>query len=144
LQAVEIQKRCDSASLEEILNSIESKYNVIRNEYLNGGREKGDPAEGIKELIEQLKIAPSIGPSLEGKIFSSVCRGARAGCFYLKSASTSAGKSRTSVFDACHLCYPVRWSHEQQTFIKEFDSEGEAREPRKILFIVTEMDKIEL
>ena len=144
LKAIEIQQHFDSASIEEILNSVEGKYNEIRNEFLNGGKKKGDPAEGIYKLIDDLCKSPNIGPSLEGKIFSSACRGARAGCFFLKSASTSAGKTRTSVFDACRLAYPVRWSHNKQTFIEEVDKDGVFREPRKVLFIVTEMDKEEL
>ena len=144
LQAVKIQEHFDNSSVEEILNSVEAKYNVIRNEYLNGGRLKGDPAEGILQLIDDLQKAPNVGPSLEGEIFSTACRGARDGCFYLKSASTNAGKTRTSVFDACHLAYPIRWSEKQQTFIEETDAQGNARDARKVLFIVTEMEKEEL
>ena len=140
----ELVDKLDKASLEDILNSIEKDYSAIRNDFLNGGRTKGDPAEKINELIEDLRTKPSIGPSLEGKIFSSVCRGARSGCFFLKSSSTSGGKSRTSIFDACHLCYPKRWSHEKEAFIQEYTAEGVPREPTKVLFIVTEMDKEEL
>jgi replicative DNA helicase len=144
MAVIQAQERYDAASLEDILNSVEGKYNIIRNDFLNGGRLKGDPAEGLSELIEELRTTPNIGPSLEGKIFSSVCRGAREGCFYLKAASTSAGKTRTSVFDACHLAYPIRWSYEKGTFIHEVTASGEMRQPRKVLFIVTEMDKEEL
>ena len=139
-----IQEHFDQSSIEDILNSVEGKYNIIRNEYLQGGRAKGDPAEGIFDLIDELKKSPNIGPCLEGKIFSSACRGAREGCFYLKSSSSGSGKTRTSVFDACRLTYPIRYSHEKGTFIREVDSEGNEREPRKTLFIVTEMDKEEL
>ena len=141
----QIKAKLEQASIDDILNSIEKNYSEIRNEFLNGGRLNGDPAEGIYELIEDLKNAPSIGPGLEGKIFSSVCRGARKGCFFLKSASTSAGKTRTSIFDACHLAYPKRWSHKANSFIEEIDAlTGKIREPRKVLFIVTEMDKEEI
>ena len=140
----EIQAHFDELSIEDMLNSVEGKYNIIRNEFLQGGRVKGDPADGIFELIEELQKSPNIGPSLEGKIFSSACRGARQGCFYLKSASSGSGKTRTAVFDACHLAYPIRWSHEYQTFIKELDYNGQPRDPYRVLFIVTEMDKQEL
>ena len=140
----EIIERLERASLEDILNNIEKDYNEIRNDFLNGGKAQGDPAEGLTTLIEDLRKSPSIGPSLEGKMFSSVCRGAREGCFFLKSASTSAGKSRTSIFDACHIAYPKRWSHEKKDFIEEIQANGEPRLPRKVLFIVTEMDKEEL
>ena len=140
----ELIDRLEKASLEDILNTVEKDYSEIRNDFLNGGRTKGDPAEGLTTLIEDLRKSPSIGPSLEGKIFSSVCRGARKGCFFLKSASTSAGKSRTSIFDACHIAYPKRWSHDKNAFIEEIQANGEPRQPRKVLFIVTEMDKEEL
>lgn len=140
----ELIDKLEKASLEDILNTIEKDYSEIRNDFLNGGRTKGDPAEGLVELIEDLRKSPSIGPSLEGHMFSSVCRGARQGCFFLKSSSTSGGKSRTSIFDACHLCYPKRWSHEKNCFIEEYNIDGTPRAPRKVLFIVTEMDKEEL
>lgn len=144
LKETELQQHLDESSLEDILNSVENKYNIIRNEFLHGGKLNGDPAEGIFTLIDNLQKKPSIGPSLEGQIFSTVCRGARDGCFYLKSASTACGKSRTSVFDACRIAYPERWSHTENTFIREFTAEGYPRQARKVLFIVTEMDKEEL
>ena len=144
LEETKLIKKLDDASLEEILNSVEKDYTEIRNEFLSGGRTKADPSEGVFKLIDDLQKSPSIGPSLEGRIFSSVCRGARQGCFFLKSASTSAGKTRTSVFDACRIAYPKRWSHKANSFIEEVNAQGEFREPRKVLFIVTEMDKEEL
>lgn len=140
----EIIKRFDEASLEDILNTVEKKYSEIRNDVLNYGRQHGDPAVGIMTLIDKLKETPSIGPPLEGQIFNAVCRGARNGCFFLKSASTSGGKSRTSVFDACRLAYPKRWSYKTNSFIEEINKEGKVRAPHKVLFIVTEMDKEEI
>lgn len=140
----EMINKLEKATLEEILNSVEKGYSEIRNEFLNGGKMQGDPAEGLQQLIEDLRQSPSIGPSLEGHMFSSVCRGAREGCFFLKSSSTSGGKSRTSIFDACHLAYPKRWSHEKNCFVEMYDAVGNPVPPRKVLFIVTEMDKEEL
>ena len=141
---VELQKNFDEATLEEILNNVEGNFNLIREEFLRGKNNQGNPAEGILELIDELQQAPNMGPSLEGKIFSSACRGARAGCFYLKSSSSGTGKTRTSVFDACKLAYPVRWCHEKQCFTRDITNEGEEVQPKKVLFIVTEMDKEEL
>lgn len=144
LRIRQAQELFDQSSVEDILNNVEGKYNLIRNEYLNGGRTKGDPAEGIFSLIEDLRARPSVGPSLEGAIFSSACRGAREGCFFLKSASTNCGKTRTAVFDACRLAFPERWSRDKNNFIIEATRDGEIRQPRKVLFIVTEMDREEL
>ena len=143
LKASEIQKHCEDSSLDDILAEVEGKFNEIRNDFVNGTKRNGDPANSIFELIDNLQKTPNIGPDLEGDIFSSACRGAREGCFFLKSASTNAGKSRTSVFDACRLAYPKRWSHEKGTFIHEINFD-EPRQPRKVLFIVTEMDVEEI
>ena len=139
----QIIKKFDDSSLEDILNEIEKDYSAIRNDVLNGGKKQGDPAEGLIPLIEKLKTQPSIGAALEGDVFNAICRGARQGCFFLKSASTSGGKSRTSVFDACRIAYPKRWSYKEGAFIEEV-IKGEVRKPNKVLFIVTEMDKEEL
>lgn len=139
LKANEIQKHCEEASLDDILVEVEGKFNKIRNDFVNDTKKNGDPANNIYELIDTLQKTPNVGPDLEGAIFSAACRGAREGCFFLKSASTNAGKSRTSVFDACRLAYPTRWSHIKGTFINEIDFD-EIRQPRKVLFIVTEMD----
>ena len=139
----EIRERFDNATIEDILTNVEAKFNEIKSDFLKNGRASSDPADGIFELLDSLEASPDNGPALIGDIFSMACRGARSGCLYIKSASTSVGKSRTAVFDACHLCYPVHWSYEQGTFVRNI-IDGELQEPRKVLFIVTEMSKDEL
>jgi len=143
LKENEINERFENSSIDDILNSVESKFNEIKNDFINGRKDKGDPANNIFSLIDSLKDRPDSGPDLEGQIFSNACRGAREGCLFLKSASTNAGKSRTSVFDACRLAYPERWSHEKGIFVHDLGFD-EPREPRKVLFIVTEMDMEEI
>lgn len=139
LIANEIQERFDEASIEDIMASVEGKFNEIKNNFINQNAANHDPSVNLLNLIDKLQETPDVGPNVEGDIFNMACRGARAGCLFLKSASTNAGKSRTSVFDACRLAYPERWSHEKMTFIKEMDFD-QPRQPRKVLFIVTEMD----
>lgn len=139
-------ERFENSSIEEILNAIEQKYTIIRNAYLNNGSKRGDPSEGIDQLIERLRSTPAIGAELLGDIFSMVTRGARKGCYYLKAASTSCGKTRTSVFDACKVAFPEHYSFNSAypTFVVEKDMYGNPKPAEKVLFIVTEMDKEEL
>jgi len=139
LKEQEIAQRLDESTIDDILNSVEGKFNDIKNNFINGRKQKTDPSNEIFSLIESLKERPDSGPDLEGEIFTTACRGAREGCLFLKSASTNAGKSRTSVFDACRLAYPERWSHEKGIFVRDLEFD-EPRQPRKVLFIVTEMD----
>lgn len=136
-------ERFEAASTDDILNTIEGNFQKIKTEFLNGGKVEADASHGIDELLEQLKIAPNIGPDLMGEWFNTAVRGARAGCFYLKSAGSGCGKSRTSVYDACKLCYPIRYSLKDKAFIQEMENNA-PRNPRKVLFVVTEMDNEEI
>lgn len=144
LEEVEMQKRFDESSIDDILNCVEGKYNEIKSLYINGQKKKTDVADGIKELIADLKQHPDNGPLMEGDLMSLALRGARSGKLFLRSAASNAGKTRGAVFDACRLAYPIRYSHEKGTFIQEITNEWKKVSPRKVLFIVTEMDKSEI
>ena len=144
LEEVEMQKRFDESSIDDILNCVEGKYNEIKSLYINGQKKKTDVADGIKELIADLKQHPDNGPLMEGDLMSLALRGARSGKLFLRSAASNAGKTRSAVFDACRLAYPIRYSHEKGTFIQEITNEWKKVSPRKVLFIVTEMDKSEI
>lgn len=89
-------QRFEDASLETILMSVEGKFNLIRTDFINGGKHSGDAAAGLKDLVQDLKKSPEIGPSLNGRLFSSACRGARKGKYYLRSAASGAGKAITN------------------------------------------------
>lgn len=143
-EEIELQKNFDEASIEDILNSVEKKFSDIKKDYVNGHKTKTNVAEGIDDLIEDLKKNPDNGPMLEGDILNLALRGARGGKFYLRSASSNVGKSRTAIFDACRLAYPIKYSYEKDTFVKEITSDWRPVEPRKVLFIVTEMGKDEI
>ena len=143
-EEIELQKNFDEASIEDILNNVEKKFSDIKKDFLNGNKTKTNVAEGIDELIEDLKSNPDNGPMLEGDILNLALRGARGGKFYLRSAMSNVGKTRLAVFDSCRLAYPIRYSHEKGTFIREITSDWKPVEPRKILFIVTEMGRDEI
>lgn len=137
-------ERFETATLEDILDNVEGKLVKIRENFLTEGCKKGDASVGVMELIEDLKASPGIGYELNGELFNAAAKGARKGCYYLKSASTSAGKTRTSVFDACKLAFPVHYDLMLDTFVEELDKNGKRILPVKTLFIVTEMEKSEI
>lgn len=61
------------------------------------------PGDGLREYKEQLKKAPAVGLPLYGPIINTLTRGARLGCFYVRSASTGIGKSRTMGADVSYI-----------------------------------------
>ena len=58
---------------------------------------------GIVSLIDRLKAHPEIGIPMYGPLVNSVTRGARLKKFYLRSAPTGAGKTRTMIADCCYI-----------------------------------------
>lgn len=140
----EANQRFEDSSIDEILMSIESKYNQIKADFINGGKHSGNAAAGLNELVLELMKNPEIGPSLCGRFFSTACRGARLGKYYLRSAASGTGKTRLAVFDACKIAFPIHYSHRSCTFVVDKDRDGNIKPAEKTLVITTEMGKDEI
>ena len=69
----------------------------------NADGEAAQAGDGIDELIDDLKAHPEVGVPLYGPLINTVTRGARLKKFYLRSAPTGVGKSRSMVADACYI-----------------------------------------
>lgn len=88
--------------------------------------------DNLEELINELMETPDVGIPLTSMALNTVCRGARKGKLYLRSALTSGGKSRQAAMDACHFAVPYIYNLETNTW----DYTGFS-EPT--LYITTEM-----
>lgn len=94
----------DNSTLDQIADKIDNKIEGIRLKYVNDAYgEASQAGEGIDELLENLKQHPEVGTPLYGPLINTVTRGARLKKFYLRSAPTGIGKSRTLVADACYI-----------------------------------------
>ena len=94
----------DNASLEDIALKIDAKIDEIKMRYVNNMTEEASQAgEGIFELIERFKEYPEVGVPLYGPLVNTVTRGARLKKFYLRSAATGVGKTRSMIADACYI-----------------------------------------
>ena len=94
----------DNASLEDIANKVDEKIEAIRYQYVDESfGEAQQAAEGIFELIEKFKEHPEVGVPLYGPLINTVTRGARLKKFYLRSAATGIGKTRSMVADCCYI-----------------------------------------
>lgn len=134
----------ENSSIDEILMSVESKYNKIKADFINGGKHSGNAASGLTDLVIDLMKNPEVGPSLSGDLFNVACRGARRGKYYLRSSGSGNGKTRLAVFDACKIAFPIHYSHQIGSYVAETLPNGEIRQPKKVLFIETEMGKDEV
>lgn len=133
-----INERFQAMSVNDIVNVLKGEVATFENKYsYNNLVEESTAADDIDELIKDLKDTPEVGYQLQGDIFNTVCRGARRGKLYLRSAQSSAGKSRQAVGDACYIAYPIRYD----TRKREWVSTGSCE---KVLYIMTEQDSEEI
>lgn len=128
----------DNTSLEDIANLIDDKILQIRMKCIDnstvGGVQAGD---GIDQLLESLKETPEIGYPLFGPFVNTVTRGARLKKFYLRSAATGVGKSRSMVADACYIGCSQMFDLTTNKWIS-------IGKPEPTMYIATEQDLSEI
>ena len=94
----------DNSTLEQLADKVDNKIDDIRLRFVeNADGEAAQAGNGIDELIDDLKAHPEVGVPLYGPLINTVTRGARLKKFYLRSAPTGVGKSRSMVADACYI-----------------------------------------
>ncbi len=94
----------DNSSLEDLANQVDRKIDEIRLKYVDDSfGEASQAGEGIDALIDRFKEHPEVGVPLYGPLVNTVTRGARLKKFYLRSAATGVGKTRSMIADACYI-----------------------------------------
>lgn len=98
------EDQLDNSTLEQIADKVDAKIDAIRLQYVDDSFGQAKQAgEGVYDLIENLKNNPEVGVPLYGPLINTVTRGARLKKFYLRSAPTGIGKSRSMIADACYI-----------------------------------------
>lgn len=94
----------DNTPIEKIADKIDEKIDNIRMHYVdNNFGESAQAGQGIFDLLANLKQHPDVGVPLYGPLINTVTRGARLKKFYLRSAATGMGKSRSMIADVCYI-----------------------------------------
>ena len=98
------EENLDNSTLSDLAQKVFDEIEEIRYKYVdNEFDEPSQAGTGIQNLIEDLKLHPEVGVPLYGTLINTVTRGARLKKFYLRSAATGVGKSRSMVADACYI-----------------------------------------
>ena len=98
------EDQLDNATLEQIADKVDAKIDNIRLQYVDDSFGEAQQAgEGIFDLIQKFKDHPEVGVPLYGPLINTVTRGARLKKFYLRSAATGVGKTRSMIADACNI-----------------------------------------
>ena len=132
----EQEDQFDRLSLEQIADLIDDKILSIRMKYVDDATENGVQAgDGIDELLAELKEKPELGYPLYGSFVNTVVRGARLKKFYLRSAATGVGKTRSMIADACYIgCGEM---YKDGAWVQ-------TGQPQPVLYIATEQDLEEI
>ena len=128
----------DNVSLVDIADKIDAKIDSLRLKYVENDVDHNSfqAGEGIIELIQKFETTPDVGVQLYGNYINSITRGARLGKFYLRSAPTGIGKTRSMIADACYIgC--------DEFYDEQFGWRKNGR-AFPTLFIGTEQDKDEI
>lgn len=100
-------EKLNRLTTEEILDKVRLKVAKIEKQNVN----KNDvyyqnAAKGLRELVNEFKVNPEVGPSLEGDKLNYITRGARYGKSYLISMPSGGGKTRFMVGNMCRFAFP--------------------------------------
>lgn len=90
------------------------------------------------ELIENLQKRPEIGYPMYGPLINTVTRGARLKKFYLRSAATGVGKTRSMIADACSIACDKIYDSDLGKWV-----ENGTKEPTMFITTEQEVDEIQ-
>ncbi len=128
----------DNTPINEIADIINDKIDEIKAKYIDNSEDGVIQAgDGAMALLERLKTTPEIGYPLYGRLVNAIHRGARLKKFYLRSAATGVGKTRSMIADACAIACNKIYNLET----KQWEDNG-TREPTQ--FITTEQEEDEI
>lgn len=128
----------EEMSTKDIFDKVKLKLSGLEAKYeCKGDIKKIKASDGIRELLENLEANPDVGAPLQGKIYNTAVRGARLGKYYIRSADSGVGKTRSMIGDACGLAYPFRFNQEDMRW--EYNGCCE-----KVLYLGTEQEPEEI
>ena len=128
----------DNTPINDIANTINDKIEEIKAKYIDNAEDGVIQAgDGALTLLERLRNTPEIGYPLYGKFVNAIHRGARLKKFYLRSAATGVGKTRSMIADACNIACNKIYNLETKTW-----EDNGTREPTQ--FITTEQEEDEI
>lgn len=133
-----LREKFEDLDITQIFESVKTKIAIVEEKYACSETETSLINKNVRELLRDLKEKPEVGAPLQGEIFNTVVRGARLGKFYLMSAASGSGKSRTMVGNASYIAYPIRYDSKRGEWINTGACE-------KVMYIGSEqkMDEIQ-
>ena len=114
-----MQEQFDNMTIEDIITYFKNPLSSIEAKYaISGEIQKYKAGEGAKDLKESFKKAPEMGLPLNSKKLTTIYSGRRLKTFYLTTAVTNMGKTRTAIGDACLVGMKEIYDLERQEWVE--------------------------
>lgn len=124
-------------SLNELADLVDNKVLTVRDIYVDNATDKAIRiGNNVESVLMSLEESPEVGAPFYDKQLNYITRGARYGKYYLRSAPTGVGKTRSMLADACYMACNKIYNTETQQW--------EHKNNQPVLFISTELDYDEL
>lgn len=124
-------------SLNELADLVDNKVLTVRDIYVDNATDHalriGDSVDMVLSTLEE---TPEVGAPFFDPQLNYITRGARYGKYYLRSAPTGVGKTRTMLADACYMACNRIYDDKTHMWIDKGS--------QSVLFISTELDVDEL
>lgn len=128
----------DAISINELADKIDNRVLRVRELVVDNDVDDSQQiGDGIDELLESLQENPLMGNPLFDPYFSHITLGARMGTFYIRSASTGTGKTRSMMADACYLACSEYYKNDVEGWVS-------LGQKCNVSFISVELDEAEL
>ena len=125
------REKFDELKVTDIFTGLKMELAATEAKYGCAAAQTAKANKNIRELIAKLQTMPEVGAPCQGDIFNTITRGGRKGKFYIFSAGSGVGKTRTMVGNCCYMAYPIRYDSRQCQWISTGSCE-------KVLYIGTE------
>lgn len=124
-------------SLNELADIVDNKILTVRDVYVDNATDHAlRIGDSVAEVLASLEETPEIGAPFADKGLNGITRGARYGKYYLRSAPTGVGKTRSMLADACYMACNAIFDPENGEWVQKNN--------QPVLFISTELDVEEL
>lgn len=139
VDASEENLKFDNMTETDIVGWVESNFVIEQNtRYCSGDQMDIEMAgNGLMDLVEQFMEEPDVGLPLASPIISTLTRGCRFGCLYMRGSVQGGGKTRMAAMDACKIAVPYYWDLKEKKWVYTGISEP-------TVYIVTEQENAEI
>lgn len=133
----EQEKYFNELSLNKMADLVDNKILSVRDIYVDNATDNAlRIGDNVEWILQNLEEEPEVGAPFFDPQLNYITRGARFGKYYLRSAPTGVGKTRSMLADACYMACSRIYDPSKQQWIE--------KEGWPTLFISTELDVEEL